>query len=161
MNPVELDFSAIEIREIPVVGPNKEHFVLREANGRAATDHRNAIMSSSEFGPDGKVIAIKDLASVEAKFIAACLWDDKGRNPSPSLIQSWPARVQKQLYEKVKELSDFGDESIVAEALKKALSREDSPITFSTLSEWAKSLPNEEFSSLKILFGSTDNSKNS
>lgn len=140
-----LDFSGITIQEVPVVTPDGNHFTLREANGKAATDHRNAIMASTRFGPDGKVTGISDLASVEAKFVAACLWDEKGRNPSSVLVQTWPARVQKQLYEKAKELSDFGEDSPIREALEKVLSLEGSPITLEELSKWIHSQDQSEF----------------
>jgi hypothetical protein len=140
----DLDFSAIQIREVPVTGPNGEKYVLRESTGKVTTDHRNAIMASTQFGPNGKVVGLKDLASVEAKFVAGCMWDSKGRNPPVTLIQSWPARVQQALYEKAKELSDMDEESPVRKALELALSREDAPISFEHLSAWAKGLEDSD-----------------
>jgi hypothetical protein len=125
----EFDFSSLEIKEVEVVGPDKKQYILREANGRAAKDHRNAIMAATQFGPSGKVTGVQGLASVEAKFVAACLWDEKGRNPSHTLIETWPARVQKQLYDKAVELSDMGEDSPFRKALEKALSLEEAPIS--------------------------------
>ena len=156
-----LDFSDLEIKEEPVITPDGKEFTLREANGKAATDHRNAVMACTIFGPDGKVVGVKDLSSVEARLVAACLWDDKGRNPAVSLIQSWPARVQKALFEKVKELSDMGEDSPLRDLFIKALSREDSPITLNDFSDWIKSL-GPEYSRLERLFTSSrESAKNS
>jgi len=146
------DFSDLTIQEISVVGPDKKQYTLREANGKAATDHRNAIMASTIFGPDGKVTGIKSLASVEASFVAACLWDAQGRNPTTALIQTWPARVQKQLYEKAKDLSDMGEGSTIAEDLEKVLALEDSPISFDDLSTFICKQTADEFKNLVKMF---------
>jgi hypothetical protein len=147
-----LDFSDLTIQEEQVTAPDKKVYTLREANGKAATDHRNAIMASTQFGPDGKVTGVKNLASVEAVFVAACLWDEKNRNPTVVTVSSWPARVQKALYEKAKELSDMGEESPIVKQLEKALNLEDSPIAYQQLSEFVATLPSEGFSSLVSAF---------
>jgi hypothetical protein len=155
------DFSSLTIQEIPVVGPKGEQYTLREANGKAATDHRNAVMASTQFGPDGKVTGIKDLASVEAKFVAACLWDTQSRNPSVQLVQSWPARVQKQLYEKAKELSNMDDVDTMREAVEKAFARDDAPITHEAMSAWVATLTDKEYRPLVRAFEKKMPAKNS
>ena len=147
-----LDYSTLTIQEVPVTGPDGKHYILREASGKAATDQRNAVVASAQIGPDGKVVGIKNLASVEAKFVADCLWDDKGKNPPVALVLSWPARVQKQLYEVAKELSDLGEESSLYEAFENALGREDSPISLEDLSKWVSILTEDEFKPLVDLF---------
>lgn len=148
-----LDFSTLTIQEVPVTGPDGKHYVLREANGRTATEHRDAVISASQFGPDGKVTGIKGLAAVEARFVSSCLWDENNRNPSVQLIQSWPARVQKTLYEKAKELSEFTDEAPLREALELALKRDDSPIVYEEFCKWVNTLKEDEFKPLVRLFG--------
>ncbi len=157
----DLDFSSIEIREVPVVDPKGNEYILREASGKAATDHRNAIMSCAIFGPDGKVVSYKDLSSVEAKLVAACLWDDKGRNPSVQLVQSWPARVQKVLFEKAKELSDISEDSSIRELFIEALSKEGSPVSLEDFSSWIRSLGPKYSRLLRLFESSTDSVKNS
>lgn len=151
-----LDFSSLSIQEVPVISPEGTHYTLREANGKTATEHRNAIMASTQFGPDGKVIGIKNLANVEAAFVASCLWDAKGKNPSVILIQSWPARVQKALYEKAKELSDFSDDVPLKESLELALNRDDSPLTYEAFSDWIQSIEGEEYKPLFKVIGRKD-----
>jgi len=147
----ELDFSSLQVKEVPVKLTNGSQWTLREASGKAATDHRNAIMACTIWGPDGKAVGLKDLASVEARFVAACLFDPSGKNPTPQMVQAEPARVQKALYEKLKELSDFGESTISASDLEAALKRPDSPVQFEAFVEWARALP-EEHRSLSRMF---------
>lgn len=146
----ELDFSSLQVKEVPVTLTDGSKWTLKEASGKAATDHRNAIMACTVWGPEGRAVGLKDLASVEARFVAACLFDQGGRSPTVQMIQAQPARVQKALYEKLKELSDFGENTISASDLEAALKRSDSPIQFETFSEWAKSLPDEHRSLSKL-----------
>ena len=148
----QLDFSQLSIREVPVISPEGTHYTLREANGKTATEHRNAIISSTQFDANGKVVGVKDLASVEARFVASCLWDEKGKNPSVTLVQAWPARVQKALYDKAKELSDFADDMPLREALENALKLDDSPVPYDEFSKWAISLPEDDYRPLVRLF---------
>lgn len=157
-----MDFGSLEIQEVKVIGPDKKEYILREANGGAAKEHRNAIMEATKFGSDGKVIGLSGLASVEAKFVAACLWDDKGKHPAVATIESWPARVQKQLYEKAKELSHITENSPVRDSLKAALSTEGSPITFDELAAFIESVADtKEFKPIKRLLEKEDFVKNS
>lgn len=138
-----LDFSALKIREVPIVTPDGRHLTLKEATGKAVTEYRNASMAASRFGPDGRVQSIVGLASVEAALVAACLWDDKGKNLHPSVVGSWPSRVQKKLFETVKEISGLNEDSPLQVALEAALNREDSPVTLQDFVAWVVTLPRE------------------
>lgn len=161
-----LDFGSIEVQEQEVIGPDKKRYILREANGKAAREHRNALLASTQFGPDGKggfrVTGLQDLASVEAKLVAACLFDENGKNLHYQTVEGWPARVQKTLYEHAKELSDLGEDDILGDKLKKALKRDDCPIDYEDFVQWAKSLEesDSELSRISRLFDEEDESKN-
>lgn len=135
-----LDFGGLEIRKKTIVGPDKKTYTLEEATGKVATEHRNAIMASSVFGPDGRVTGVKNLASVEARFVAGCLWDEKRRNPPEQVILSWPAQVVKKLYEAAQELSGMNEESPLYEAMEKALGLENSPFSFEDFCDWVATL---------------------
>ena len=162
MNDDVMDFGSIEIQEVKVISPDKKEYTLREANGSAAKDHRNAIMASTQFGPDGRVTGVKDLASVEAKFVAACLWDGNNRHPAVAVVETWPARVQKQLYEKAKELSHITEESPIRDALKSALSKEGSPITFDEFAGYINSLGDDkDLKPIKRILEKEESVKNS
>jgi len=158
----EFDFSLIEEVEIPVVSPEGEEFTLKRASGRVAKEHRNAVMAATIFGPDGKVTGFRNLASVEPRFVAGCLFDRAGKNPSVSKVEGWPSMVLKKLYEKAKEISDVGEDSPIRKALETALNRDDSPISYETFSDWARDLKGKEYSSLSRLFSLKEESvKNS
>lgn len=139
-----LDFGGLEIRKKTVIGPDKKTYSLEEATGKVATDHRNAIMASSVFGPDGRVTGVKNLASVEAAFVAGCLWDEKRRNPPVQAILGWPSQVVKKLYEAAQELSGMNEESPIYEAMEKALAREDSPIEFEDFCDWVATIEKDD-----------------
>ena len=162
----ELDFSSIEIQEQVVIGPDKKRYILREASGKTAREHRNALLASTQLGPDGKggfrVTGLQDLASVEAKLVASCLFDENGKTLHYQTVEGWPARVQKALYERAKELSDLGEDDILGDKLKKALRRKDSPIEYEDFAAWAKTLKDddEELSRISNIFSEENEVKN-
>lgn len=107
--------------EIPVtVGGNR--YVLREASGEAQTAYMNAQMSGVDVNEEGKPIRFREAANADPLLVSYCLFrTDKDGNPVNvrvplEKIQSWPARIQKVLIQKVKEISgmvDANDESQV------------------------------------------------
>ena len=64
---------------------------------------------------DGKISGIKGLPDTEPKLIAMCLfWNCPGeekhnKNVNEDKIKSWPQRVQKALYARVKQISEMND----------------------------------------------------
>ena len=102
----ELIFDSIEPIEIPVsiVGVQ---YVLREASGEAAVKYQNAVSKCSKF-VDGKFGGIQgDLAGTQPLLISLCLFHESSEGSGKfttavpeTKIRSWPARIQKQLYEK-------------------------------------------------------------
>ena len=122
MRPMSFDESPIEV---PVSIQGKK-YVLREASGDAARKYHNAVLSSTQLGPEGKPSRIKGMADVEPLLVSNCLFsvDDEGQQV-PVLLQTildWPARVQKGLFERIKDISDLVEEGEVEE-LEKALEK--------------------------------------
>lgn len=134
-----LDYSDIKVREVTVIAPDGKTYTLREATGEVASAHRNAIIASTQI-VNGKVVGIKNTDYLEAKYIAGCLWNEHNRNPHYKVVASWPDRVQRELYDKAQELSGVGEEESIGKALRKVLSREDSPISFDELGKWVLGL---------------------
>ncbi len=148
-----LDFSDISPIEIPVTGPDQRSYVLKEASGEAAAKYRNAILGCTRLSPEGKVSSVQGVASVEALLVASCLYNDKGSLVQRSVIDKWPSRVVKKLFEKAKEISELDESpSDLGETIKLALSREDSPVDYSTFSAWVQTLDKKEFELLVKLF---------
>ena len=148
----ELDFSTVEIKEVPVVSPDGKHYTLREASGKTAKDHRNGLLASTQFAQndDGsyKAIGLSETASLESKFVAGCLWNESGKNPSYITVEGWPDRVQRKLYRKAKEISEVLERDVTASYLRKALALEAAPISIDDLKAWVDSL-SDDFNYLK------------
>lgn len=148
----ELNFGDIEIREVSIVGPDKKHYILREPTSKVSKAHRNAILKASKLGPNGRVVGVDGLASVEVPYVAGCLWDENKLNPPAALLESWPERVVSKLYEKAKELSGETEAHGLRSILADALGLPSSPIAKEILQEWSQGLRDEKFKPLKTLF---------
>ena len=105
----ELVFDNLELVELPVIVGDKS-YTLREANGGAACQYRNALIECTKLGPGGVPTQLKGIASVEPLLVSLCLFDEKGKRVPTSTIEKWPARVQKALFEKAKEISELGED---------------------------------------------------
>lgn len=116
----EFDYD-ITPQEIPVTVGGKK-YVLREATGDAACRYRNALLKSTKLGPEGKPSHIDGMADVEPLLVSLCLYEktDPERLVALHLVRSWPSRIQKALFAKVKEISEL-DERDTAETLEKQL----------------------------------------
>ncbi|MFA5376327.1 MAG: hypothetical protein WC455_11335 [Dehalococcoidia bacterium] len=84
-------------------------YSLREASGDAATKFANARLSCIKLGPDGKPQTVRGIADVEPLLVSLCLFDESGKNVPEATVRSWPARVQKVLYDRAKEMSHLDD----------------------------------------------------
>lgn len=124
-----LYFDDITSVEVPVsIGGKK--YVLREADGDAACKYRNALLRSTKLGPDGRPSSIDGMADAEPLLVSLCLfevYDDKGQEKRrlvlPSTIRSWPARVLKALFKKVRDISDL-EERETMEDLEKRIAED-------------------------------------
>jgi len=111
----ELRFDDLTPTEVPVYLAGKS-YILREASGDAACKYRNAMLACTRLGPDGKPSSIQGMADIEPLLVSMCLYNaeegDKsfGKCVPLNIIRSWPSRVQKSLYDKVKEISEIGEE---------------------------------------------------
>lgn len=109
MSEQEMVFDSLVPREVPVtIGPKK--YVLREATGDVVCRYRNSIMAATRLGPEGRPQQLTGLADTEPYLISMCLFEvtDGGEKPvTGSLIRSWPSRVQRALFKRVREISDL------------------------------------------------------
>ena len=126
-----LDFDDLApIEERVSIGGKK--YILREATGDAGCKYRNSLLKATKLGPDGKPVSIEGMADSEPLLVSLCLfelYEQKGSNgvsetkerPTPLIVvRSWPARVQKALFERAKEISDL-DEKETLPVLQKRL----------------------------------------
>lgn len=118
----DFDFSDLEpVRLAFNIGKRK--FILCEADGDAGAKYRSAAVSAAKMN-DGKVIRVDGMGDIEPMLVSRCLFyaDENGHlrvddNDNPikkylveeAVIRSWPDRVQKALFNKVKEISGLDD----------------------------------------------------
>lgn len=115
-------FDDLAAVEIPVSIPNKdgvkEDYILQEASGDAACKYRNAMLACTQLGPEGKPSQIRGMADIEPLLVSLCLFTSERKPVQLGIIRSWPNRVQKKLFDKIKEISDL-DESEDRDSLVK------------------------------------------
>jgi hypothetical protein len=111
----------LEPKEIPVrVGD--QDFVLKEASGEAAVRYQNASLASMTM-VDGKVSKVAGMASTQPLLVSLCLFsrgvDGIDRPVPEKTVRGWPARVQRDLFAKAKEISELEEGEDTVEALEK------------------------------------------
>ncbi len=112
----EMDFGDVTLAEVPVKISNVK-YVLREASGDTATQWRNARTNAIKM-VNGQVAGAANIASIDPFLVSLCLFDEAGVLVPLKKIQSWPDRVQKDLYERVKLISHLSEAGESIEALK-------------------------------------------
>ena len=115
----ELKFS-LERQEILVSiegGGEVKTYTRKEADGNAAIQYRNRIMEAIRPSAEGQPTAYKGFAEVEPMLVSLCLFNGDGQTVPLSTIKSWPSRIQKALFNKIKAISDL-DESGESETVK-------------------------------------------
>lgn len=107
---MEFDLS---FREFPLKLSGKK-YIIREANGTAATKYRNALIAGARL-KDSKVEGLEGVAKVEPLLVSECVFelDNKGKPmdthvPLATVI-AWPSRVIKPVFNKIKEISDLDE----------------------------------------------------
>jgi len=115
----ELNYDDLEPQS-RVVSFRKNKYILTEASADAAAKYRNASMKSMRTNEAGKIIGVEGLADGEIVLVSQCLFyaDKNGElrldefgNPDrrhlvpEAHIRGWPNKIQKDLYEAVKEMS--------------------------------------------------------
>lgn len=105
-----MDFGSTDPITIPVT-INGEKYELREASGAAATEYTNGVVACTTLGSDGKPISVRGIASLQPVLVSRCLFkigQDGSRTPvPPNVIEAWPQRVRKGLFERLEKISDL------------------------------------------------------
>lgn len=83
-------------------------YALRETSGDAAVKYDNARLNCYEY-QDGKLTKVHDLADLEPLLVSLCLFDGGGKKVPEAVVRNWPARVQKALYIRAREISGMNE----------------------------------------------------
>lgn len=125
--PNEFNFDDLTPLEIPVLFRDKK-YKLYEATEDAARQYNNSQTKCTEFS-EGGVSGIKGpLADSRSLLLSLCLFNvneqgDKGSPVPLKFILSWPARVVKPLFEKLKEISGIDEDEESEDSLKKEIEK--------------------------------------
>lgn len=118
----ELVYDDISLKEIPVSIGGEKH-VLCEADGAVAEKYKNAILNGVTLS-DGKATSLKNMASVESLLVSLCLYRIDGETRirvGVERIQTWPSRIKKDLFDKIKQISELDEEEETEESLVKQI----------------------------------------
>jgi hypothetical protein len=159
------DFSSLSPVEIPVVGPDGKQYVLKEANGTAAKRYNDARTGGILF-EGGQLKKIEGAGSLEPLLVSLCLFAVEGEgekkvlrpmaNHQPYIEREFPARVIKQLYNKAREISNLEEGNPVGDAMKKALSHPNAPVSYESFKEFVEGLQGDkEIRPLALVFRET------
>lgn len=85
-------------------------FTLKEATIGAAAKYRNALLECATIGPDGKPSKFSGMADVEPLLVSLCLFDADGNGVPLSTVNEWPSRIVKQLFNRIKDVSDLDED---------------------------------------------------
>ena len=135
----------LTIAEIPVKIKGKR-YVLREAGEDATCRYRNALARCSKMGPEGNVQSIDGpIADVEPLLVSLCMFEQlpdgtgyKDKSILTGLVRSWPGRIVKQLFERIQDISDMGEDK---ESLQKQMTEIQKKLQKMSAEELAKNEP--------------------
>jgi len=118
-NQKPIIYESVDLIKIPVTLAGVQYF-LQEASGDTAVKYRNAAVNCTKF-KGGKPDSIANIGDIEPLLVSLCLTDEKGTRVPEKTIRSWPARLQKELFTRIKEISDLGEDEDSIEELEKKL----------------------------------------
>jgi len=102
-------FETFELHTEPVyIGDTV--YTLKEATIGVAAKYRNALLDCATLGPDGKPSKFSGMADVEPLLVSLCLFDVDGNEVPLATVNQWPSRIVKQLFNRVKEVSDLDED---------------------------------------------------
>ena len=118
MEPMEFDITRMEI-PVKIDGKN---YILREASVKEAKQWRGSILAS-QFQKDGQQGLKPTLADSEPLLVSLCLTQEDGAAVSKDVIETWPAKVVRRLFDKIKEISDLNEKPATLNDLEKERER--------------------------------------
>lgn len=146
---IKLDFSDLTPQSVEFEYEGHK-YVLREATGAVAKKFNNERASRIQYGPNGTIVGIHNLGDLEVLLVQYCLETESGDKLPTSIIEKWPHRMVKKLYETAETISGLKEPDPVQGEFYAALSRTDSPVDKKAFADWVeKTLPEKEFKNLK------------
>lgn len=103
-----INFDSLAPQSFPVTLEGRT-YTLWEASADAGVKYRDGIAKRVRI-KDGKPSGLEGHADLEAPLIAACLKDPDGKLVPEATIKAWPHRVQRAIFNKLKEMSQLEED---------------------------------------------------
>lgn len=117
-----LDFDSPAPKDVPFRYRNKS-YSLREASHDKAREYRSALLASYRPGAGG-LLPGENLPRTELVLLAGCVYDQDDKPVPVEEMKTWPNRVIRPLFERVREMSYLTDlDTSSVDALDKEISR--------------------------------------
>jgi hypothetical protein len=139
-----LDFSDHKRIEIPVKGPDKLNYTLRELTEGQSAEFTNARMNRVVLGPKGKPQKINGMGDLESLLVSMALVGEHDRPVHENTIRGWPHRVVKELYKLAQRISDLDEGPKEKPLLLKALAMPGCPVSLDALREYLEQLAEKD-----------------
>jgi hypothetical protein len=107
---LSLDLAEQEITITKKDGEGKK-YVLRELTSKQKSQYLNSMRDKITF-TDGKVSGVKDFDGLEACLLTRCLYTEESKLVTTAILQEFPARVVKKLFETAQILSALNEEGV-------------------------------------------------
>lgn len=109
-----IEFDSPEPIIVPVTYKGKR-YVLKEASEAAAVAYRNAQLKGARYDKDGNPIGNVSIAEAEPVLVQHCVFevygsDDRQRPVLMSQVLDWHPKFVRQLFERVKAISQIDDD---------------------------------------------------
>lgn len=123
-----LDFTDLAPAEIPVNNLLGKNYVLKEANGLAATKFRSMQVDATKMGPDGRPSGFSgEIVQAEIYLVGMCLFEKvgdvvKAQPVGSGTINTFPNQVVKQLVtvcRKISKLDNADTEEEIVDQIDK------------------------------------------
>lgn len=148
-----------------------ERFAIVEADEATAVKWKNKQVSSAKIGPKGNFTGVGDVADSEPFLVSMCLrrvkdgvtktgldgeelkLADLGDAVDLKTVRTWPARVIRPIFERIKEVSDLNEMKVPDERRQffAIINMDGSPLKdrFEDLLRFVEGLPDDKFGAVK------------
>ena len=94
-------------------------YTLRELTGLTRDQYVTGFMARLNRDPTtGKILGMKDIRGMYAALLCLSLFDENNQPVAANVIQGWPAKMQRALYEMAQKISGLQDEAERTEEAK-------------------------------------------
>lgn len=147
---LSIDLSDLTLIEIPFEYGGKS-YVLREATGAVARKYNNERTNRLTYNAEGRIASSRDLADTIPMLVAGCVFTAEGNAIPQSVIETWPDRLVKRLFNTIRKVS-FGEGAASEHQLSQVMDEPGFPIDKESWLKFIESLDKTKYADLKLEF---------